>query len=270
MQPVALKLLCVGALSLLISPAMAAEKPDAAAKKLAPVKAEVQPKKASAGKGAITLKKNDGGSLELSNLNDDEDAELLVESQDKSKGESSGSVAADRTDTASRNDDPGDPAERAERRAQNDRQRNEGDGQRGGAIGAIGASSSTGSAAGSNYSGVGYAGGGASEGGYSADGNPLPGSGGSAAPNVPKATVMPTASPENNAIMPNPRPGTEQAVPSTADTGSTANQEKYRNLMVQEAATGVVNRTQAAVENPAAVRRYIATDRATYQKTMGY
>jgi len=267
MQPVALKLLCVGALSLLISPAMAAEKPDVAAKKLAPVKAEVLPQKVPAAKGAITVKKNDGGSLELSNLNDDEDAELLVEGQDKS----SAAVAAGRQEAAPRQDDVGDAAERAERRAQGDRQRNDGDGQAGGqGGGTLGGAYSGGGAVGGNYSGGGYAGGGASEGGYSADGNPLPGSGGSAAPNVPKATVMPTASPENNAIMPNPRPGTEQAVPSTADTGSTANQEKYRNLMVQEAATGVVNRTQAAVENPAAVRRYIATDRATYQKTMGY
>jgi hypothetical protein len=218
---------------------MAAGQADAAAKKTPAAPGESAVKTIPAAKGGITVKKNDGGSLELSNISDDDDAELLVENKDKPKSEAAEATVVDRAEVASRNDNLNEAAGRSEGRVQRERPRAEGE----------------------DFAGV-------------RTGEP---GGSSVAPSIGGATgKAPLASSPQSGdagsapIMPNPRPGTELAVPSTAENVSTGSLEKYRNLMVQEAATAAATGTQAVVENPAAVRRYIATDRAAYQKRMGY
>jgi hypothetical protein len=246
MKSNSLKLICIALCSLLVSGVMAAEKSDVV-------------KKPAAGKGDITMKKNAGGSLELSNVGDDEDTELLVENKDKQKTEATQAspAAADRTETASRNEEPRETVGRVEQRDSRD-QRDQRDAPRG---------ENDELAVGSQLRGNEQ---GAS--GYSDNGNVAAGAaGGSALATVPKVVSMPSAGDsQSNEITPNPRPATDMAVPNTVDMSSTAGQEKYRNLMAQEAARSAASGTQAGVTNPAAVRRYIATDRATYQKGSGY
>jgi hypothetical protein len=239
MKSNALKLLSVVLFSLLVTAAIAADKGD------------VLSKKAVAGKGDITMKKNAGGSLELSNVDDDENAELLVENKDKQKAEAQPSNA-DRVEVAPRNEVLREAVGRVEQR---DTAHVEGEEFPGGAY-------QRGTEVGGGYSENGNVAAGASASAASAAGG--------AAAIAPKIVPMPSAGDsQSNAIGPNPRPGTDVAVPSTADTTSTAEQEKYRSLMAQEAARAAAMGTQGAIPNPAAVRRYISTDRASYQRAIG-
>jgi hypothetical protein len=243
MNSYAFKLLSVAVFSLFVTGAMAADKNDISAKK--PL----------TGKGDITVKKNTGGSLELSNINDDEDAELLIENKEKAKAEAPQPAPSgvDRVEIAPRNDVPRETAG-AGRVEQRDASRFEGEELAGGAHQR------------GNELGGGYQ----ENGGASTGANTNTNAAGGAAANAPKITTLPSAGDaQTNQIGPNPRPGTDVAVPSTADTTSTAEQEKYRNLMAQEAARAAATGTQGAIPNPAAVRRYIATDRATYQRAIG-
>jgi hypothetical protein len=253
--------------SSIISSAMAAEKVDATVKKAAATNVDAVAKKPVASKGSITMKKNTGGSLELSNVDEDEDAELLVENKEKQKADApqTPSSATDGAEVASRNDEPREPAGRAEQRDRRDAQRGENEDMAGRA-----------QARGNDQGGSGYSDDGnlspsTAAGSASAAAGSANSAGGSALATVPKVISMPEASDaQNNEITPNPRPATDMAVPNTVDMTNTAGQERYRNLMAQEAARGAASGTQAGVNNPAAVRRYIATDRATYQKGSGY
>jgi hypothetical protein len=69
-------------------------------------------------------------------------------------------------------------------------------------------------------------------------------------------------------VGPNPRPGTDMAVPSKVDVASSTLQERYRNRML-ELANGQAPATSATQENPAVIRRYLMVDRGTYQSRGG-
>jgi hypothetical protein len=266
MKSNSMKLISAALFSLLVSSAIAAEKADVLVKKLV------------AGKGDITMKKNSTGSLELTNVGDDEEGELLVENKDKAKVDVPEAVVAERSATPNRNEELAEAASRAERRGTNDRARSEseegGARQRdndfgGGSVGNAGSVGSVGAVSGVSSGGASSSG--ADSNGAATGAGGTSGSGGSTA-TTPPVTAAPMLAGDsgNTAIGPNPRPGTEQAVPLNMDTSSVADQERYRNLMAQEAMRSGVNPGgRAAADNPAAVRRYIATDRAAYQRAMG-
>lgn len=65
-------------------------------------------------------------------------------------------------------------------------------------------------------------------------------------------------------VAQNPRQALPESVPYT---GSAAGQDSYRNSMVSQAANSAMGVN--AVDNPAAVRRYLAVDRSTYMRVMG-
>jgi hypothetical protein len=214
----------------------------------------------AAGTASITLKKQDEGALELSNLADEDEGEVLVEGKDVAPAE----LATAASEEAARQPRGRDrlPVERGERASRPDAvARDEGgrDEERRGAehlgeAGPGGASSAMGyvNAAAAPATTA------SANGGSSASG-----SSGSHAP--PLVSVDPNV----NAVAPNPRAANDNAVPYSATTSDTTSQERYAARMVQEAAAATAARTTTAMENPAAVRRYLMVDRATYQTRTG-
>jgi hypothetical protein len=202
----------------------------------------------AADKGDIRLKKKTDGAVELSNLAEEDEGEVLVENKVKSDSQAPNAMPNDTPAPAvARGEDRIEAVGQGETRAPRERQRF-------GAEETVNGSSSHQGGA-NPY---------ASSGASAVDSGAM--TGGS---NLPQS-ALPGSSSNAPSILPNPRPGTDQAVLSTVDTSSTGNQERYATKMVQEGAAASASGSLSVVDNPASVRRYLATDRAAYQKRMGY
>lgn len=214
----------------------------------------------AAGTASITLKKQDEGALELSNLADEDEGEVLVEGKDVAPAEPSTAAVEDGARLPRGRDRL--PVERAERASRPDsvaRDEASRDEERRGAehlgeAGPAGASSA-----------MGYANSAAAP-ATTANANGGNSAGGSSGSNAPPLVAV---DPNVTAVAPNPRTANDNAVPYSASTADTTSQERYAARMVQEAAAASAARTTTAMENPAAVRRYLMVDRATYQTRIG-
>lgn len=199
----------------------------------------------AADKGDIRMKKKDSGPIELSNLAEESEGEVVVENKETGKAESQTPGAADAQPPAvARGEERSEAGGRDETRTPREYAKSGSEEQ------AAGARSPAAQGA--------YASGGAQVGESS-----VPTGGGNASSSAGSNSQTPS-------ILPNPRPGTDQAVASTVDTSSTGNQERYAAKMVQEGAAASAAGSLSVVDNPASVRRYLATDRASYQKRLGY
>lgn len=201
----------------------------------------------AADKGDIRMKKKDSGTVELSNLAEEGEGEVVVENKETGKAENQTPGAADAQPPAvARGEERSEVGGRDETRTPREYAKSGSEDQAGGthSPAAQGA----------------YAPGGVQTGESS-----IPTGGGNAS-----SSSLAGGNSGAPSILPNPRPGTDQAVASTVDTSSTGNQERYASKMVQEGTAASVAESLSVIDNPASVRRYLATDRASYQKRLGY
>lgn len=227
--------------------------------------ANVPDKKPAAGSSKITLKKREQGTLELSNLADEGDDEVLLEG----KTDAASEVSASSDESTARTSKQGD-RELAGRPQVYDRAENavedlhKKEALRDGNPEYV-------SGAGMGYPSAGVADGGAASGAASgAPSNDRSANGSAAAPigaaGASGDAIQQTVPAANaNVVLPNPRPGTENAMPSdaaSADQGALAN---YADRMVQAATNAKAARSLTAMENPAAARRYLMINRSSYQ-----
>lgn len=207
----------------------------------------------AADKGDIRLKKKTDGAVELSNLAEEDEGEVLVENKAKGDNQAPNATPSDTPAPAvARGEERIEAVGQGETRAPRERQR-------------FGAEETGNAALQQGGMGGGYASGGAQSGGMQAGESGIPTGGAN-----PPSSTLPGGNSNSPSILPNPRPGTDQAVASTVDTSSTGNQERYATKMVQEGAAASASGSLSVVDNPSSVRRYLATDRAAYQKRMGY